>query len=636
MKNKLYILTFCTLLSFCISCNDYLDMEPDDRLTEEMVFNDYKRTQEWLAAIYNTVPDPMMQLTREWGCTFLSDDAQIALPMGQFNDYWKRTVSYYQGSMNPTFTPPDRTDVWGDVYKQVRSAYIFIINVKPLPTQGLMKEEVEQMKMEARFLIAYYYTKMLELYGPFPLVKELISSDAPITQLMMQRTPYDDIVTWLDNEYKELATFFPATYDDANSMTGRPNKGICLALRARLLLFAASPLFNGNDDYKDMKNPDGTFLFSQNYDSNKWELAADATREFLDLAESGIYELYVERHSKTGEIDPFLSFQNLFLKSQGNKEIVFVHPASGSIVWYNAIGNPRGFSGGSGYYGSTQSMADAFFMKNGLSPITGYDANGKPIINTESGYVEEGFTTTPIYYENTSYALADAKATPGLIVDKGIYNMYANREPRFYITLWYNNEWHPKAKRTTEFMDGGQDGGPTHDAPQCGYLVRKGVNPEGDPRQSKVPYQPGIILRLAEFYLNYAEALNEYDPGNQEILKYVNLIRKRAGIPIYGNGAGQILPPTQQEKVRELIRKERRAEFGAEGDIRYNDIRRWKTAVDIFKTPIMGMNKFGKNNEDFYKRVSYTTRIVEKKFYLWPIYQTYIDNNPNLVQNKDW
>lgn len=636
MRNKLYALLFCITLFLSTSCNDYLDMEPDDRLTEEMVFNDYKRTQEWLAALYSTIPDPLMQYTREWGCTFLSDDAQIALPMGQFNDYWKRTVSFYQGSMNATLTPPARTDVWGDTYKQVRSAYIFMKNVKPLPAQGLTKEDVEQMKMEARFLITYYYTKMLELYGPFPLVTELISPDTPIADLMLARTPYEEILAWLDNEYKELAAFFPAHYEDSNTMTGRPTKGICLALRARLWLYAASPLFNGNDDYKDIKNPDGTPLFTQSYDAGKWKKAVDATREFLNLAESGEYELYIERYSKNGEIDPFLSFQNLFLKSQGNKEIIFVHPDAGNRVWYNAIGNPRGFAGNSGYYGSTQSMADAFFMKNGLSPISGYDAEGKPIINPESGYTEEGFTKEAIHYENTAYALADEKSTPGLIVNKGCYNMYANREPRFYITLWYHNEWHPKAKRTTDFMDGGQDGGPTHDAPQCGYLVRKGVNPEGDPRQSKVPYQPGIILRLGEFYLNYAEALNEYEPGNPEILKYVNLIRQRAGIPTYGTGANQIQPPTTQAGIRELIRKERRAEFGAEGDVRYNDIRRWKIAVDIFKDPIMGMNKFGKNNNDFYKRVSYTSRIVEKKFYLWPIYQNYIDNNSNLVQNLDW
>src|SRR5690606_33894467 len=141
----------------------------------------------------------------------------------------------------------------------------------------------------------------------------------------------------------------------------------------------------------------------------------------------------------------------------------------------------------------------------------------------------------------------------------------------------------------TQFKSGGLDGGPTHDSPQSGYLNRKGVNPEADPKNNNVPYQPAILLRLGEFYLNYAEALNEASPGHPDILKYVNLIRERAATPPYGTAAGQINLATDQDNIREIIRKERRVEFAIEGDVRYNDIRRWKIAEDIFQTPIMGL-----------------------------------------------
>ncbi|MBE8721199.1 RagB/SusD family nutrient uptake outer membrane protein [Sphingobacterium pedocola] len=631
MKIIIYIIMAASLLAL-VSCSKFLDKMPDDALTLEMVFDDRQRTEEWLAGIYNKVPDPLMDYTRQWGCTFMSDDAQIAIAMGQFNEYWEWIVANIQGGVNPTLRPP--IDIWANAYKDVRSAYLFMELAKPIENQGQTAAMVQQMKMEARFLVAFYYHKMFEIYGAFPLITSLADVDAAPEALMIPRTPVDNIVSWLDNEYRALAEFFPAVYPNADQMFGRPNKGICMALRARLLLYAASPLYNGNEDYADVKNPDGTVLFPQVYDETKWNNATSATRDFLDLAEEGHYSLYTETFPN-GRIDPFLSFQNLFLKAGNvNKEIVFGRSGS-NRNWYNSIGNPRGFVGGSGYYGSTQNLVDAFFMKNGLSPITGYQANGEPMINPSSGYTETGFSTEATIYPNTKYNLGGSTRTDGLVSDAGTYNMYVNREPRFYVTLWHDNQWIPRAARKTQFKSGGLDGGPTHDSPQSGYLTRKGVNPEADPRNNSVPYQPAILLRLGEFYLNYAEALNESNPGHPDILRYVNLIRERAGIPTYGPGVDQISVQTDRETMREIIRKEKRVEFAIEGDVRYNDIRRWKIAEDIFKTPIYGMNRASSTNS-FYQRTPYMTRAFSKRNYLWPIYQNYMDNNINLVQNKYW
>ncbi len=617
----IYRIVVVTVILGLSSCDKFLDKMPDDALSLEMVFNDRVRTEEWLTGIYNKVPDPLMDYTRQWGSTFFSDDAQIAIAMSQFNEYWKWVVANNQGSISATDKPP--IDIWGNAYKDVRSALLFIENVKPLEAQGQSAAMVQQMKMEARFLIAFYYHKLLEVYGPFPLITTLVNSDTPLEEVTVARTPVDEIVNWLDNEYRQLANFFPVSYSNPDQMFGRPNRGICMALRARLWLYAASPLYNGNTEYADLVNPDGTHLFPQTYDPNKWTKAVQATRDLLDLAEEGNYDLYREYYPN-GRIDPFLSFQNLFLKTANiNKEIIFGR-ATNARTWYNSIGNPRGYAGGSGYYGSTQNLVDAFFMKNGL-----------PINDVDAEYVETGFSTAPTIYPNTKYNLGGSARTEGLVSDQGTYNMYVNREPRFYITLWHDNQWIPRADRKTQFKSGGLDGGPTHDSPQSGYLNRKGVNPDADPKNGNIPYQPAIILRLGEFYLNYAEALNEVTPGHADILKYVNLIRERAGIPTYGTAAGQIDVPTDQISVRELIRKERRVEFAMEGDIRYNDIRRWKIAEDIFRTPIYGMNRASTNN-GFYTRTAYMTRSWTKRNYFWPIYQNYRDNNVNLVQNKYW
>ncbi|MDR1381371.1 MAG: RagB/SusD family nutrient uptake outer membrane protein [Tannerella sp.] len=606
------MLTIAVVLPVWTSCADFLDKQPDDMLTQEMVFTDKRRMEEWLARCYNQIfssgYSDETNIVRN-----LSDDAFISIELAQWINPFP--ISARQGNWSPLSNMG--TNIWDQTYRSVRAAYIFINEARALPDQLLTEEMVTSMKMEARFLIAYYYARLLSYYGPFPLVTELISSDTQVEDMMKSRTPLDEIVDWLDRELLELSGFFPDRLAEERIDFGRPTKGICLAFRADMLLFAASPLFNGNPDYADMVNPDGTHLFPQAYDASKWKRAANACRDFLDVAERGVYSLYVRRHTD-GEIDPFLSFQDLFLTTgETNRELIFVRPG---ITYYVDVSFPRG-AGGSGFVAATQNLVDQFFMRNGL-----------PVTDPGSGYVENGFTEEPIYYEHTSYNQAGPERIPGMVVNRDIYNMYANREPRFYISIRFNNQYIPSAGRNTQYMNGGMDGRPSHDSPQCGTHSRKAVSPEDYPREGTYPYRPGIIMRLANIYLNYAEALNECEPNNPEILKYVNLVRERAGIPgipesLLGN----------QDKVRDAIRQERRVEFSFESNIRYNDMRRWKIAEKVFgEEPTMGTNPWGETRETFYQRTVIMNNVFHRKMYLWPISQTYIDNNPNLVQNKFW
>jgi hypothetical protein len=304
--------------------------------------------------------------------------------------------------------------------------------------------------------------------------------------------------------------------------------------------------------------------------------------------------------------------------SEGNKEILFARPST--EAWeYDRHAQPRG-TGGNGGLGVTQSLVDAFFMENGL-PI---DAPG-------SGYVENGFSAAD-EIRNTKWQEVQGG---GKVTLAGTYNMYCNREPRFYISVLYNRAWHRRENRTTRFLTGEWDGGPTWDAPQNGYLVRKKVHPDHDPRNGTNPYRPGILYRLGEAYLNYAEALNESDPGNADILTYVNLIRERAGIP-------GLAPGLNQDEMREAIRREKRVELNCEG-VRYSDIRRWKIGEEVLNGDFTGMNFFGTVNSDdvndpnaFFKRTVYQKRIFTKKNYWFPVPQSEIDKNPNLVQNPGW
>ena len=225
--------------------------------------------------------------------------------------------------------------------------------------------------------------------------------------------------------------------------------------------------------------------------------------------------------------------------------------------------------------------------------------------------------------------------------------MYVGREPRFYLTVMWNRQWYHQAGREVQMMSNEQDGGPTHDAPQNGYLNRKKVSLEQNNRNGIHPYRPGILYRLGEAYLNYAEALNECDPGNPDILKYLNLIRERAGMPQYGTGKDSNgfdkIPLNGQDEVREAIYHERRVELCCENGLRYLDLRRWKKAEEVLNQPMYGMNFSGTKLSDdpndaaaFFKRTQYIKRVYERKFYWYPIYQDQIDKDPTLVQAPFW
>ncbi|MDP4206117.1 MAG: RagB/SusD family nutrient uptake outer membrane protein [Bacteroidota bacterium] len=610
LRNILLIIIVC----LSASCSDFLDKQPDDQLTLDMVFNDKNRTEEWLAGVYMNIQDPYWSNTRWAAFDPLSDDMAPSTGWEQFG--WG-VIAMQRGDWSPSTTWD--ANWYTELPKRIRSAYIFINHVKANPAQLLTEEDVQNMKYEARFMIAYYYSLLLEVYGPIPFHTDLTPADAPEEELLLGQTPYDEIVDWIDKELKDLSTKLPASYTDSKKY-GRATSVMCLAVRARMLLFAASPLVNGNTDYKGFVNNKGVALFNTTYDANKWIKAKDACKELIDLAEANGHQLYYE-YNDDGTIDPFLSYQNMMFKQEkdGNKEILFARPYCDYQSNYDYHSTPRGCAGNGGL-GVTQSLVDAFFMDNGLQ-----------ITDPNSGYSEKGFSTDP-EVRKTKWSEVQ---TPGQVTLSGTYNMYCHREPRFYISVLYNGCWFKHENRVTHFYFGDWDGGPTHDAPSSGYLVRKKHHPDFDPRNGVNPYRPGILYRLGEAYLNYAEALNETDPGNSDILKYVNKIRERGGIPGLQSGLSQ-------EELRQAIRRERRVELNNEG-LRYFDIRRWKIGEQTLNANFWGMNFSGTEKSDdisnpkaYFTRQVYQVRKFEPKNYWFPIPQSEIDKNPNLVQNPFW
>lgn len=626
---RILLVTLCGLSLF--SC-DFLDKEPDTELTMDMVFEKRKTVEQWFANVYAGIPDPTYPYLKTVGWETMGDDMS---PSEKYQQWDWEFIPRAMGNWSPStkWSP----SYWERYPQWIRGAYQFIEYAYALPEQELYEDEIAEMKAECRMLADYYYYILTNTYGPIPFrPNHIFPVDSSLEDLMIGQTPYDEIVDWLDKDMLEVSKLLPAVRNDSKK-EGRLTALAALAIRSRMLLFAASPLVNGNPEYTGFQNDKGEELFNSSYSVEKWERAAKAAKELIDLAEANGATLYKE-YAPDGKIDPFLSCQNVNLVSwsQGNKEILLMRPANDGKTWDRYCMPSGSESGATGGVSATQSLVDAFF-----------DSTGLPIDDPNSIYKEHGFATEDIHY-NTKWP----SRPNGVITQKGTYNMYCNREPRFYVDIFYDNSWFEKGDRYLNFLYKKDDNRGNHDAPQAGYLIRKKTHPDSNAKKKHYPWRPAILFRLAEGYLNYAEALNEArdDRGSRaEALKYVNLVRERAGIRKYTLDAVPADDPEyitledSREAVREAVRRERRVELCCEG-IRYDDLRRWKLAETLLNTEFEGMNYKGTERDDdpnnpnaFYKRVSYQSpRVYRKQFYWFPIYQAEIDKNPNLKQAPYW
>jgi len=642
MKNKIrkYIALGTIAMFSLSSCSDYLDKEPDDQLTLETVFENKTNMERWLAYIYNATT----KFYNYDGADAVADE--LAPSVGWESQGFK-AILYQNG--NWTSASGGVINYWETFPMRIRQAYIFIKYAHALP--DVTEKEVNYMKAECRFFIAYFHAVMAMTYGAVPIIRDATEEITGET-LLLKQEPFNTVVDWAANELLETSKLLPAYYDEDNKY-GRITSIICLAMRARLLTFAASPLVNGNQDSDmvNMKNCDGVSIFDSTFKPERWKTAVDANKLLIDEAEKAGHKLYIETIGD--DVDAFQSYQNaLMLRyNQGNMEILFPRTYD-DAGYFDRQANPRSM-GGAGAIGVTQSLVDAFFMNNGLVPITGYTNDGAtPVINSESGYSETGYSTVDESYKTTwMYATKGGteQETEHVIVPKNTYKMYCGREPRFYISVLYNEEYHwgkdkSNAKnKFANFFSGGEDGGPSHDSPSAGYLIRKRVDPSAIPASSSGTYKKrqGVLYRLAEAYLSYAESLYEYSvatgtytDNETEILDYINRVRYRAGIPQYGKGADQI--PVTEAQLRDLIRRERRVELNCEAGIRFDDLRRWKEAETALNGKFYGMNALAKSTErdEYYKRTLYQTRRFIS--YWWPIPQDDIDKNTNLRQLPGW
>lgn len=616
MKRYIMNITFWVFLASMLlgfaSCDSYLDKEEDLPMSFPKIWKKRNTIEQALSNVwgYSTEPDGMVDNHPFIGA---SDEASCVFNRGY------RLINF--GTWNVADPPYLK---WAQYYRGIREANIFMQNVPNAPAKDLEEVERVQWPVEARFARAYYYYQLIELYGPVMLLgDEIIDFNQSITELQRPRNSMDECVDYVVSELNECAKILPE--EQSTQYYGKPTKGACKALISELLLYYARPLFNGNALYADLKNEDGKVIFPgiATVNAERWRRAAAAAKEIIDM---NLYELY--EVETDGALDPLRSYQGVFLELW-NKEIIWGRYLSGYTERVHTT--PR-VAGGVAYggVGPTQQQVDAYAMKNGKYPIVGYESNGNPVIDNTSGYSEDGFSD----FEHP--------------LDKGgsrrTYNMYKDREPRFYATVLWSGSKLPYtgSKAIVNFgFNGNSGGGISHDYPKSGYMLRKWTDPALNTGGGEWGNITWPLFRYAEILLNYVEALNEYEPSNPDIVTYLNQIRRRAGVPaietVYPDAVGN------QSKMRELIRRERRVELAFENK-RFFDTRTWMIAEKVDAGPMWGMNTSSSapsanavtTPEAFWKRTPFETRVFEKKHYLYPFHQSELDRNKLIIQNYGW
>lgn len=540
------------------SCNDFLDREEDSFIDKTATFDSYNRTKQYLTYAYSLLPEGLNRFSGGALLGAATDDACFAIESSniqQFNN----------GSWNALSNPDN---VWDRYFAGIAKCCTLLENsnhvnldisrldpAKRVEYENNLKD-IRMWRAEAHFLRAYFNFELLKRYGPIPIIKSTLDinkdySDTP-------RPTMKEVVEFIAKDCDMAADSLELTpWRNMNDAFGRATKGAALALKSRLLLYAASPLYVDFGDIDEANKPSDAAL---------WKAAADAAKAVIDLNQ---YELAS-------------AYDDLFKNDFQNKEYIFVrrYPSNSDFEKSNF---PVSY-GGKGGTNPSQNLIDDYEMLDG----TAFDWND------------------PV------------KAA----------HPFENRDERLLATVLMNGVLF-KGKRVATYP-GGADAMPNPNATKTGYYLRKFLNENvniqtgGGSDGHVVP-----LFRLAEIYLNYAEALNEYDPTNPDIAVYLNKIRERVSLPDVPSGL-------TQEQMRTLIHHERRVELAFE-EHRFWDVRRWKVASSTLGAPVKGVKITQDDAGNFtYSPVQVEQRVFQPKMYWYPIPQSEVLKLHHWEQNKGW
>lgn len=632
------------------SCN-YLDIDQyiTDMQSLDTVFMKRETTQQYLYHVYSYIINPG-EYWKDGGIPWVgaSDECFATLRESGY------TVNYFAN--NQMDANDGYYEHWNHYYQGIRSASVFLQRV--YECKELNSMELKEYIGQAQFLRAYYYFELMKQYGPVCIVPDKgFDLDMPMSEILISRNTWDECVEFVKEELKKAASNLPQTNLNTSDF-GKPTSGSAYAVLSRLLLYNASDLFNGNTSMAHFVNKkNGQHYINQEYKEEKWAEAAAIAKKVITeynyelftvpadestpkLAANGTGDPNFERNYPDGAagIDPYKSYANIFngaIPGSENPEVIFAMPA---MTIHSSFG-PIWMYGMSSY-NIPQKLVDAYLM-----------ADGAPIDHTVNyPYVTDESTQDSLF--------------SGYILKAGVHGWYLNREMRFYATVGFSGSYYFGTSATDDkyrnFQAQFYKGGNCSKAYQymvsskpniycmTGYLCRKFQHPE-DHYSSEYGIQKPKIwaeYRLAEIYLNYVEALNNLTQSYNidgisvsrdvnEIKKYFNMIRYRAGLP--GISDADANDPI---RMKELLIRERQVELAWEGH-RYFDVRRLKIADTEENGPIRGMNVNRGKDDGYYqvvdvKEVSFAYMNFTPRKYFWPLPQDEVIKNTNLDQNPGW
>ena len=626
------------------ACDSFFDVDLKDQATLDEIFAQSTSTHKYLAHCYSYIPTDEEIVGSDGWAVGRSDESRYS---------WYQWVYYelYRTGSYSSATPSSTTyfNFFNKFYTGINQCTIFMNNVEKDKQDS---EAVRNyMYYEARFLRAFYYYCLFRQYGPVYIWGNNTPDDS-IQPSDCDRHTVEENINFMVSELDECIANLPMDVKELESEAtyyGRATKGAAMALKARILLWAASPLYNGGADWlKGIKNIYGNEIFPSEEDPNKWELAAKASKDIIDLHK---WELCKAKSTSGNAFtDGFNAYQRVTF-DPWNEETIW--------GWWKRTSNAYNYMGGAGallgcacphfsdgsilwgFGGIAPSLklVDTYAMyESGRFPVTGYeqDSNGNdyshPIVDEKSGYQATGWNESYNQPVNAPWAPA-FKA----------HNSTTGREPRFYASILPNGFYWPDKnikKRFTCYS--GEEA--TAPFAESGSAVRVGYAwvrfyPIDHPLKVQTDYT-GLkhvypAFRMAEVYLNYAEACNEKPNRDEaEALKYLNLVRERVGLnKVEKAYEGETL---DKEFIRTLIKKEKMVEFAME-NMRHYDACRWLDAENEYPCDNWTLKCKAKTYEESYERVTGefigAPATFKKRDYFFPVYSGDLAKMPRWTQN---
>ena len=561
MKKVKTILYGAALLLLVNACDSILDREVVLSLTEDDVLTLYNNTQSRAVAIYNYLPSGFRCVDGAMMAS-ASDEAEYTLETSSIQ-------MFNVGSWNAKNNPDGGS--WWNNFRGIYLVNHFLANSDNLDLEMYRLnpddigheqyqnrlDNIKRWKYEVRFLRAYFYFELIKRYGGVPVITRPVEIGDSFP-----RNTLDSCVNFIVKECDDIALGLPIKYTEQENL-GRATRGAVLALKSRVLLYAASDLFNSPEKWASGYANKDLISVKPIDRKERWKKAADAAKDVIDLTDAG-YALSN-------------NYQGVF-RSYTDAEIILAR-RDGASNDFEKTNYPVGYDLGNSGNTPSLNLLDDYEMLDG----TAFDWNNK------------------------NHAA----------------NPYKGRDPRLAFTILSNMT--KFNGRPVECWTGGRDGKGVPRATKTGQYLLKYIDPELNLLEGRTSVHTWILIRLAEVYLNYIEALNEYQPTHSDIKIYYDKIRRREGIKM-----PELPDGLDQDAVRQKIRHERRIELAFE-DHRLWDARRWMIAADnekgkgVLNIPLRGLEILNRGGVPSYTPIEIEKRNFEPKMYLYPIPQGDLD-----------